>query len=137
MIFETILDYTSNTAAFIGTTAENFISSFYINLPGSGAISGMAQYSTALGVVIGVIRFLGMLVLALAVVYFLWGVLQYVISDDATKREDAIKTITYGIIILFVMVSMWSLVFLIGSTFNLGSNQVPRTQVVPINSLIR
>lgn len=138
MIFETIRNYIGGGTASIGTALQDFVSSFYINTPGFGSsFRGGAAFSAVLAPIIVIIRMLGAIVLALAVVYFLWGVLQYVISDDTKKREEAIETITYGVIILFVMVSMWSLVFLIGRTFDLGRNEVPRTQAVPINRLTR
>ena len=49
-------------------------------------------------------------VITLALLVFLWGVLQYVFSTDTTKREEARGYMIYGIVGLFVMVSVWGLV---------------------------
>ncbi|MBI4136183.1 MAG: hypothetical protein HY481_01365 [Candidatus Vogelbacteria bacterium] len=62
------------------------------------------------------------LLLALALVYFLWGVFKYIQSaGDETKRKEGVSMMTYGIIALFVMVSVWGLVNLLSRTFPLGS----------------
>jgi len=58
------------------------------------------------------------LIIALAVAYFLWGVAKYILhSDDAKAREEGKNMMIYGVIALFVMVSMWGLVNLLDTTF--------------------
>jgi len=62
------------------------------------------------------------LIMSLALVYFLWGVSQYILkSNDEKAHAEAIKTMTYGIIALAVMVSVWGLVRILTDTFGLGS----------------
>ncbi len=64
--------------------------------------------------------------LALALIYFLWGVVKYMQSvGDETKRKEGINMMTYGIIALFVMVSVWGLVNLLKNTFPLNPS-IPR-----------
>ncbi len=66
--------------------------------------------------------------IACAVVYFLYGVLQYVImGDDEEKKEKAKSTILYGIVGIFVMVSVYGLVRLVQSTFGVGINDAAIT----------
>jgi fumarate reductase subunit D len=63
---------------------------------------------------------------SLALLMFIYGVLVYVMnasSDD--KRKEGSKFMLYGIIGLFVMVSVWGLVNILGSTFNL-TNTMPQ-----------
>lgn len=72
--------------------------------------------------------------IACAVVYFLYGVLQYVImGDDEEKKEKAKTTILYGIVGIFVMVSVYGLVKLVQNTFGVGINDTnsPSTPVLP------
>jgi len=72
--------------------------------------------------------------IACAVVYFLYGVLQYVImGDDEEKKEKAKSTILYGIVGIFVMVSVYGLVKLVQNTFGVGLNDTnsPQTPVLP------
>jgi len=58
-------------------------------------------------------------VLALAVLYFFWGLAQYVLAQGSEdKREEGRNIMIWGIIALFVMVSVWGLIRLLQDTFN-------------------
>lgn len=60
------------------------------------------------------------LIVALAVVMFIWGVVQYVInSDEEAKREKGKQFMIWGIIGLTVMVGVWGLVSIVGSTLGI------------------
>lgn len=61
-----------------------------------------------------------LLIGGLAVIYFLVGVLKYIQSaDNEEKRKEGTMMMTYGIIALFVMVSLWGLVGVLDRTFGL------------------
>jgi len=65
------------------------------------------------------------LIIGLAVLYFLLGLLKYIQSvGDETKHKEGITMMTYGIIGIFVMVSLWGLVHVLKSTFT-GLNNNP------------
>lgn len=74
------------------------------------------------------------IVVALALVYFFWGLGQFILnSSDESKRKDAISIMIYGIIALFIMVSIWGIVNVLQTTFNVqGSSDIraPRVQGV-------
>lgn len=73
---------------------------------------------------------LTVLVVALALFFFLWGVLKYLRSaGDEGARKEGTAMMTYGIIALFVMVSVWGLVNVIKNTFTLDYTKpnVPTT----------
>lgn len=53
-----------------------------------------------------------------ALAFFLIGVIQYIKESDDSKREDRKQKIFWGLIGLLVMLSVWSLVFVISGTFN-------------------
>ena len=60
------------------------------------------------------------LIVALAVAMFMWGVVQYVInSDEEAKKEKGKQFMIWGIIGLVVMVGVWGLVKILGSTFGI------------------
>ena len=66
------------------------------------------------------------LILAGAVVYFLWGVAKYI--NKAGKEEDretGKKMMFYGIIALFVMVGVWGLVTILTTTFGITETTAP------------
>lgn len=57
-------------------------------------------------------------VFALAVLGFFWGVSKFVLSaGDSSKVEEGRKIMTWGIISLFVMVSIWGILAILESTF--------------------
>lgn len=72
--------------------------------------------------------FSGMLALAvpviisLAVVWFIFSVFQYAIAANEEDKGKAKGHIIWGIIALFIMVSVWGLVRVLTSTFQLDTN---------------
>lgn len=62
-------------------------------------------------------------VLALAVLYFFWGLAQYVLnSSDETKKAEGRNIMIWGIIALFIMVSVWGVIGILQQTFFGGSD---------------
>ena len=66
------------------------------------------------------------IIIALAVVYILWGIVQSFIQGGEEERKAGHMKILYGIIALFIMVSIWGLVNILVNTTNLQNN-VPTT----------
>ncbi|MDD5050443.1 MAG: hypothetical protein PHV93_01745 [Candidatus Pacebacteria bacterium] len=67
------------------------------------------------------------LFISAAVVLFLYGVLTYILAGgDEEKRSAGRNTMIYGIIAIFVMVSVWGLVNLLRDSLQLNqANNVP------------
>jgi hypothetical protein len=66
---------------------------------------------------------------------FIFGVFTYFINaDNAEKRRDGSKFMLWGIVALFVMISVWALVGVIVNTFGLDYRTDPSTRT---QSLIR
>ena len=65
--------------------------------------------------------------IVLGVLYFVWGVVAYVIGNDEEAKKKGRNRIIYGIIGLVVIVGMWGLVNLVTSTFGLSNTGVPIT----------
>lgn len=55
-----------------------------------------------------------------AVLYFIYGVVTFVIAGDADKKAEARQKVIQGIIGIFVIVSLWGIVFFIGNTLGVG-----------------
>lgn len=64
-----------------------------------------------------VLNLLVPLLIAVAVVYFIWQVFQYTIAGDEEKKAAAKGQIIWGIVGIFVMVSIWGLVNILQGTF--------------------
>jgi uncharacterized membrane protein YidH (DUF202 family) len=62
---------------------------------------------------------------ALGVVYFVWGVVQYMIGGEEEAKKKGKDTILYGVIGLAVIVGIWGLVNIVVNTFGLGGQQPP------------
>ncbi len=55
--------------------------------------------------------------IALGVLYFVWGVVQYFIGDSDEAKGKGKDRIIYGIIGLAVIISVWGLVYIVTYTF--------------------
>jgi hypothetical protein len=86
-------------------------------------IPGILKYLTC---VIGssVIPFL----FAIAIVSFVWGAIKFFIleTEEEAKREQGKQFMLWGIIALAVMISVWSLVGIVGKTFGLKTDVLPK-----------
>ena len=90
----------------------------------SGRISNFSQFVDRL--TSGVFQPLIYLSFVAGLAYFLYGVLKYLRkSSDETEREEGRQMMLYGIIALFVMVSVWGLVGVVAGTFNLDNVALP------------
>ena len=68
--------------------------------------------------------FIGVLI-TLALLFFIYGVIQFISSaGDESKRTEAKATISWGILALFVMVSVWGLVYFISDSLGLREGAV-------------
>jgi ABC-type transport system involved in multi-copper enzyme maturation permease subunit len=79
------------------------------------------NFEGLVGKIYGMLSSIVPLIVALTLIVFLWGIFQLVRSNSEDARADAIKVITFGVIALFVMVSVWGLVAILSNTFFGGS----------------
>ncbi|MBX4215493.1 hypothetical protein KW797_00935 [Candidatus Parcubacteria bacterium] len=104
-----------------------------ITIAVSSALPLMAFAQTTIDSIVvrfgNIIQLLVPIFITLAVLYFFWGLIQY-IKGDAEEKEKGRTTMIWGIIALFVMVSVFGLISLLGSTFGInqgGTIPVPIT----------
>ena len=71
------------------------------------------------------------ILVVLGVVYFVWGVVTYVISGDEEAKAAGRTRMIYGIIGLVVIVAMWGLVGIVTKTFNLNGSANVTIPTVP------
>lgn len=79
--------------------------------------------------VLGILNGVIFLFITIAIVVFFWGLISYLANiggEDAAKK--GIQLMLWGIIALFVMVSVWGIIRLLQNTFGVGGNQ---TAIVP------
>ncbi|MEA3398997.1 MAG: pilin [Patescibacteria group bacterium] len=67
------------------------------------------------------------LLFALATVAFVWGIIQYFLNPgNEEKRKEGKQYLIWGLVGLFVMVSIWGLVGIIAGTFGLDTVFIPQ-----------
>src|SRR5581483_624169 len=81
------------------------------------------------GCIISVLNQIVVLLMAGAVVVIVWGAFTFMSSEE--KREAGRQKMVYGIIGLFVMVSIWGLVNILTNTFKLRGTYETPPQLTP------
>ena len=62
------------------------------------------------------------LMLSLAVVFFLWNIFQFIRKSDQPEELEKFKSqAIWGVVAIFVMVSVWALVQILVNTFTPGA----------------
>ena len=70
------------------------------------------------------------IVVALALLFFFWGLAKFILaSGDEDAKDEGKRIMIWGVVALFVMASVWGLVALLGSF--LGVDQGQALQNVP------
>lgn len=60
------------------------------------------------------------MLIVVAVLYFIWGVIQFVIAKDEEAKTRGRSVMIYGLIGLLVITSVWGLVTILKNTFAIG-----------------
>lgn len=70
------------------------------------------------------------IVVALALLYFFWGLAQYILNaGDENKKKEGREIMIWGIVALFVMVSIWGIINVIQDTFDVRGGNIDVPQV--------
>jgi len=100
------------------------LAGFDLNSLGGG---GGKDFADIIDIIINsVLNPVVILLLGLALVYFMWGVFKYVNrGGEEGDRVQGAQMMWYGIIAIFVMVSVWGLVYILINTFDLDTSKPP------------
>lgn len=79
----------------------------------------------------GLLRPVVPLLVGVAVVVFIYGVLTTILSEGGEKKEEGKQYMLWGIIGIFVMVSVWGLVAIVSNTFQLDNKPQPIRMEIP------
>ena len=62
-------------------------------------------------------------IITIAIIVFFWGLVRY-LTDVGEKKHQGLIMMFYGLIAIFVMVSIWGIIHLLQNTFQIsGQNQ--------------
>lgn len=93
-----------------------------------------ANIGTIIGLIGNFISLLIPIVAALALLYFFWGLAKFILAagNESAKAEGK-QIMVWGIIALFVMMSVWGLVKTLQMTFSVSdSTAIPPPQIKPL-----
>ncbi|MCR4325841.1 MAG: hypothetical protein NUV59_03490 [Patescibacteria group bacterium] len=111
----------------IGTSA---IASGVLVLPALASaatlLNTLALANTFLNALIG-------LFITLAIVVFFWGLIKYLVNAGEEKAAG-LNIMFYGVLAIFVMVSIWGIIRLLQSTFSVTSTTPVIPQGIQINT---
>ncbi len=108
-----------------------FVSVFSLVMP-LMASAAIANIDDIYAFILKMFQYATVIIIALAVLYFLFGVFNYVTKGgEAEGRQEAIKMIIGGIVAIFVMISVWGLVSILTNTFGLAGNVAPVVPRIP------
>ena len=116
-----IYDYNSNTNLSDGQTAttipspsDNSTVSCFVKIDSLSTLLGIATCFLTIGIIPMLVTF--------AIIAFIWGVITYVIGKgDPKVLEKGRWYMVWGIVALFVMISVWGLVKVLGNTFGINA----------------
>ncbi len=96
--------------------------------PALAALDKTGDLITAVG---GLVSRLTLIAAGVALLVFLWGLAKFIFKSggDEKSHEEGIAIMKWGIVALFVMVSVWGIVNFMQSTLGL-----PRTPVIPTSN---
>jgi amino acid transporter len=97
---------------------------------GSANLTNIENLARSIGRIINILI---PIVAALALLYFFWGLAQFILhSGEDDAREKAKGQMIWGIVALFVIVAVWGLVGFIADALGLGSDvDNPAQQDIP------
>lgn len=87
--------------------------------------------STMISTASGIVNMVIPVLIALAIVFFIYGIVMYVISSDEEGKKKAKSHIIYGIIGLLIIVAMWGLVAIINTTFGISTTTSYHAPCIP------
>jgi len=85
-------------------------------------IASAATVGSILVTLIGYLNYIVPALVTIAVVFFIWGVIQFISSSDEEAKKGGRAKIINGLIGLFVIVSFWGIVAVVKNSFDISNN---------------
>lgn len=82
-----------------------------------------------LTIIADIFRYIIPILITLAVIYFIWGVIMYLIGGDEEKKKKASGMIIRGLIGLFIIIAFWGIIRVVTDTFGVGPEQLNQNAI--------
>lgn len=105
----------------------------------SVALPSLAGAVTFLDTLNLINRFLNALVpmiITIAIIWFFWGLVQY-LTKIGEEKSEAIQHMIWGVVAIFVMVSIWGIIKLLQSTFKVGDTNPVVPKAIELSDTFR
>lgn len=108
------------------------VSAVLLGLP---AIVGAASIFDTLSLANTLLNAMIGLFITLAIVVFFWGLIKYLYSVSSENASQGLQIMMYGVIAIFVMVSIWGIIRLLQNTFKVTSTDPIIPKGIQINAI--
>ena len=95
------------------------------------AFAELDDVTTLISTVAGIIKALIPIFIAIAFLTFIYGLIKYMVVTDDDKKKEAKSVMIYGVIGLFVIVSVWGLVEFLQTNLGISGEAELSVPVVP------
>ena len=82
---------------------------------GAGLLGTLALFNRILNGLVG-------LAILLAILAVFWGLIKWLFQNSSEAKSDGIRIMLYGVVAIFVMVSIWGIIRLLQNTFGVTQN---------------
>ena len=106
-------------------------------LPGIALAQGAVTDAQSLfNLVQGIVNALLPIIVGFAILFFFYGLVRYILrQNDETARIEARSVMIWGVVIIFVMVSVWGLVNILEGTLGLVDNPSDVPVAPPVRTI--
>jgi uncharacterized membrane protein YuzA (DUF378 family) len=113
-----------NKTKIISATVVSSIMS--LSLLGNTVFAASSTFKDLINTTIigGILTPLVYLLIGLSVVIFIYGVFKFTIQDQEKSKQEGKDFMIWGIVGIFVMVSVWGLVSILTNTFKLDNSAI-------------
>jgi hypothetical protein len=73
------------------------------------------------------------LFILVAILVFFWGLINYLLSVGGAEKSKGLLTMFYGVIAIFVMVSIWGIIALLQNTFGVSNGKAITPAGIEVN----
>ncbi|MDB5238137.1 MAG: hypothetical protein JWM46_407 [Candidatus Kaiserbacteria bacterium] len=70
-----------------------------------------------------------------AIVALFWGIVKYLFSGGGEDKTEGLKIAMYGVVAIFLMVSIWGIIRLLQNTFKVTSTDPIIPQGIQVNTV--
>lgn len=103
--------------------------SFIASIASAVDVVPKATAFSVVGTLGSLLSFIIPILITLAVVYFVWGVIQYTVSTDEEAKKKAKSGIIQGLIGLFIILSFWGIVRVVQNTVGVAGVKLDSTDI--------